>query len=243
MKLHYVLISLLGLVAAFPALGQEETKSAQSSEVSALIELASMKSEADRIIKEKEAEIDSLKLQNEERIQNLTSLFSAKIDSLNNVIKAKDLEMEDLQLSLISAASNFLYLPFDQYSITEIVDPAFEAVKGNTALYTRYRNRLVLLDNYEKHSKELINFLKNHENDEVNIFRAEEWAKSTKNEFNALSVVSAYKTYDDWPETYLGKIITDIDSSLSSGNPSEEKVRATFKAKREYLENMLTAGH
>lgn len=170
--------------------------------------------------------------------ENVTAELQAKIDSLQNVvIKQMRDSIDGFQKDLISMASNFLYIPYERYSIEQIAIPAFESVK-NPEYLDKYSNRLTLLKNYEENLKSLIAFLANAEKGLSYGLTSMKEAKA-KDNLDALSNSELYKdyqAYDDWKNTYLGRQISLIQKLL--GNPSQD-TSARLKEIRTKLENSL----
>ena len=160
------------------------------------------------------------------------------IDELQNItIKRLEASNDTLQRHLISMASNFLYIPYDEYSIEEIAIPAFLSTKGTSA-YTRYKNRLPLLQNYKADIANLVNSLSQIEKD-LGIGLTEYRNKKAREHLNNMRTAPMYQrytSYDDWENTYLGEQIRMIVTLLKS--PSED-TSSKLETIRTNLEGLL----
>ena len=156
---------------------------------------------------------------------------AAIISNLREQLKMKDEQIDKYLKKLISIASNFLYLPYEKYSINDVAIPAFETARG-TEYYTKYNIRLTLLKNYKTDTDALIKFLVSHQNEaKRNEYNLSSWAANIRSEFNAMPVVQSYKQYGDgWDETYLGQVIYGVLEQLNntSGDQAAQRIDAKF---------------
>ena len=187
---------------------------------------------ANSVLKELLRESQNETVAKEREITNL----KRKIDDLQNLtIKHLEASNDTLQRNLISMASNFLYIPYDEYSIEEIAIPAFLSTK-ETSAYTRYQNRLPLLQNYKSDMLSLVENLTLMEKDlEWGIVRNQKASEHLNNLQNSL-LYQRYTSYDDWENTYLGGQIQNICELLKS--PSEQ-TSLKLKTIRITLEGLL----
>lgn len=195
-------------------------------------------------------QVDSLKKIIQDYDKTIVELQIEKVtlDSVN--LKLKDLieierrkvkqredSISELQAYLITMASNFLYIPYESYSIEKIAIPAFKATEGSEN-YVKYSNRLPLFVNYRDDIKSLIDFLKKTE--EYFQFslssQRPERSKESLKIFNSMPVYINYNKYDDWEETFLGKKILTIQKILKTAN---ESIPQLLKYERENLEELL----
>ena len=175
----------------------------------------------------------------EMRERDITNL-QRKIDDLQNItIKRLEASNDTLQRRLISMASNFLYIPYDEYSIDEIAIPAFISTKGTSA-YTQYHNRLPLLQNYRDDLSTLISFLTQAEKDlSIGLTRLREnKAKEHLSNILSMPLYQRYSSYDDWKNTYLGTQICTIQKYLQT---PAEGTAAQLKTIRTKLERLLNS--
>jgi hypothetical protein len=164
--------------------------------------------------------------------------LKSRINDLQNVtIKRLELANDTLQLKLISMASNFLYIPYEAYSIDKIAIPAFKATNGSKA-YSKYQNRLPLLNNYKADVQSLIKYLAETEDDlSIGLTSMRNGnAVMRLNILESLPLYTRYASYNDWKNTYLGSQIIEIQKLLKT--PSE-KTSTQLKNIRVKLENLL----
>lgn len=173
----------------------------------------------------------------ESKIRDISNL-QHKIDELQNItIKRLEASNDTLQRRLISMASNFLYIPYDEYSIQEIALPAFLSTKGTSA-FARYQNRLPLLQNYKSDIESLVISLSQMEKDlgvGLTEYRNKK-ASEHLNDLQATPLYQRYTSYDDWENTYLGERIRMVYTMLKS--PSED-TSSKLKKIRINLEGLL----
>ena len=146
-------------------------------------------------------------------------------------LKEKDEQIDKYLRKLISIASNFLFIPYEKYSIDDVAIPAFETAKG-TEYYTKYNIRLTLLKNYKADTDALIKFLTAHQNEARNhTYDLSSWASSLRSEFSSMQLVRSYREYGEgWDETYLGKVIYSILDTLNNtdGPNAAQKIDSKF---------------
>lgn len=202
-----------------------------------------------RLLAENMAQIDSLigansalkgllrdaQQETDAKNREITNL-KRKMDDLQSItIKRLEDSNDTLQRRLISMASNFLYIPYDEYSIEEIAIPAFLSTKGTPA-YTRYQNRLPLLQNYKSDITSLVNSLSQMEKDlKWGIVRNQK-AREHLNNLQDSSLFQRYTSYDDWENTYLGEQIRMVCTLLKS---TSEETSSKLKTIRTNLEGLL----
>jgi len=161
-----------------------------------------------------------------------------KIANLQDItIKRIEASNDTLQRRLISMASNFLYIPYDEYSINEIAVPAFVSTRGTPA-YSKYSNRLPLLQNYKDDLQSLIAFLIRAEKDlAIGLTKMrEDKAIEHLSNLSSMPLYLRYSSYDDWKNTYLGIQICLIQEKLRTPT---EKTSAQLKSIRTNLEGLL----
>lgn len=204
-----------------------------------------------RLLSEKTTQIDSLISANlalksliresQQELEAKSREFAnlkRKIDDLQSItIKRLEASNDTLQKRLISMASNFMYIPYDEYSIEEIAIPAFLSTK-DTPAYTRYQNRLPLLQNYKSDVVSLVNSLSQMEKDlEIGLTAMRnQKANDHLNNLHVSSIYLRYTSYDDWENTYLGEQLQRILGLLKSPN---EQTSSKLKSIRINLEGLL----
>ena len=164
---------------------------------------------------EKDEKIKSLKEEKDNEIKSLKE----EISNLENESKSKDARISELEEAMLFIASNFLYIPYEDYNINNIAIPASKYVKDPT-LNSKYRDRIDLLKDYAKHVTDLRVFLEslNKEMEKMPIPR-----KNTDVILSELPNLSVYKDYTNkykeyWQETYLGKILFKVENKIKEFN-------------------------
>lgn len=132
---------------------------------------------------------------------------------------------------LISMASNFIYIPYEDYSINKIAIPAFESAKGSKE-YDEYKGRLSLLEKYKEDIDSIKIFLGGlKETFFTKSFSRNTECSNTLKKLTDLEVYKRYQTYSDWKATYLGQKIVRIETVLK--NPSDKTYSELMKVKDE----------
>ena len=117
---------------------------------------------------------------------------------------------------LVNIASNFLYIPYEAYSIQEIAIPAFKAVTDKQLLQ-KHQIKLVLLENYQQDIRDLLEFISHDVKKELDNRFARD-LNTLEKQFLEKGFYLRYSQYEDWKNTYLGKIIYDVDEKMKSYN-------------------------
>lgn len=204
-RFNYILIAILACITAMPAMAQKPTSNYTST------------GGAVYVIEDDE--------------DGYSSSANATINNLREQLRQKDEQIDRYLKKLISIASNFLYLPYEKYSINDVAIPAFETAKG-TEYYDKYQIRLTLLKNYRSDIDAISKFLSTHQNEaKKNEYDLSYWASSLRSEFNSLPTVQSYRQYGEgWDETFLGKIIYGIQDQLSNvgGDGAAQRIDSKF---------------
>ena len=164
---------------------------------------------------------DSVKL----RLQS-TKLKSLEYENQNlehntNLLKEKLLNVEK---RLVTMASNFIYIPYEAYSIDSIAIKTFEAVSTDT-LRQQHFIKYQLLKNYQNDIRDFQQFLKKTNIDLNKPFVKDATAELTT--FQNEPYYIAYHTYNDWEATYIGKKILHIEKQLKEFDGNSHKVDFT----------------
>ena len=178
------------------------------------------------------------KFQKVQTRDSINSLKLKKIEGDYNVLKNKHSQLEENQKEankkLVNISSNFLYIPFEAYSIREIAIPAFEAISDDNLKREHY-HKYSLLKDYEKHLKELLNFVDMAETELNKPFTKH--ASAVIDILNNEQFYLDYKEYDDWSNTYIGKYIISIENQLKMFNGNDKKVK--FNTIKQEVEECL----
>lgn len=175
-----------------------------------------------------------IKLQKE--IDSLRTSNSKLTDSLNGVEKEKEqVQKENKQLrdvllnadeSLANIASNFLYIPYEAYSIENIAIPAYKAIY-NEKEKNKYRNKNELLLHYQEDARTFLAFLKKVEKKLAGGFPNADDAKKAMEELDASPYYRRYQLYSDYRNTYLGKFFVEVKTQLKQFDGTVHKVNFT----------------
>lgn len=178
-----------------------------------------------------------------EQLKNLIGLLSTKqhladslsrlVNNLSKEFQKRDKDYDRLQKEfenlkeksiaadkhLIDMAANFLFIPYEQYSIEKIAIPAFSFVQSQD-LKQEYGDRLKFLRSYQQDLRDLADFLKL-----PGIGRTKISAGSALDKLKALSVYREYHEYDWLNESFLHSKMNDIEKRLNrvfqTGSPIE----------------------
>lgn len=164
---------------------------------------------------------DQLKYKNFQ-IDSLNKSISAINKANEENIKNLNDRIADRNSKLILMASNFLYIPYEDYSVNEIAIPAFEGVdddvlKKENAIY------IDLLKNYKSDIDSLCTYI-DVVMPRTKLFNLEssrvKEANNLLKEFKNHPTVARYLAYEDWEETWLGKYIKEIQKVWT--NPGDK---------------------
>lgn len=155
------------------------------------------------------ANLQSSVSENYRKIQRLNHSLSDKDDEiqrLNNQIIASD-------KALVTLASNFLYIPYEEYSIYQVAVPAFEKVHTRS-IRQEYNNRYIILSNYKNHVVELRTFLQEINRQLAGSAMLRPASSDLSKAFESLKIYTDYIAYNDWKNTYLGKFLKRVHSII-----------------------------
>lgn len=155
--------------------------------------------------------------------------MAEKIDSYLNQIAKVD-------TALIEISSNFIYIPYEAYSIDKIAIPAFNLV-SNKGFKDQYKTRLILLESYDKDIKSLHSFLLDINVDLSNPYAKGDVSKPLIQEMKGKSFYIQYSKFDDFTNTFLGKKFIEIENRLDKHD--RDKYKANFDDIIEELNNCL----
>ena len=111
--------------------------------------------------------------------------------------------------ALISMASNFIYIPYEAYSVDSIAIPAYESVQDLT-LKRQYETRYQLLKNYKADVRETVKLLSGIYQESTAPFASSGQSNELIRKITQSRVYIQYKQYEDWRNTYLGYMLTEV---------------------------------
>lgn len=151
------------------------------------------------------------------RISNL------RADSLaiHNTVNGWKKQLLKADTCLINVASNFIYIPYEAYSVKEIAIPAFQMV-SDEGLKVKYKSRYELLLKYKEHIVEFISCLT-----EMKKVLSNPFAKDANDAIKVLRTkhfYAAYRAFEGWESTFLGSRIIAIEKQLKDYKGPTSKV-------------------
>lgn len=151
-----------------------------------------------------EAQIDSM-------IASVDTVLAKQIEELKNSNETLNSQIDTAYICLEAISYNFLYIPYEAFSIKNIAIPAFNAI-NNPYIKEAGKVQFSLLQSYETDIKELIVCYRKIE-DELDLsYDGIEYVEKIK----GTDVYNNYNKYDDWENTYLGKNILLAISRMES---------------------------
>ena len=153
---------------------------------------------------------------------HITSM-NQKVDSLQALFNNLNADYENANKKLANIASNFLYIPYEAYSVEKIAIPAFEAISVS---YLREKNEIkyILLKNYKEDIISLLGYIKSVKEKYNNPFASKtpEVKNQCLNQLHNQQFYRSYIQYNDWKATYLGRQIIKVESILKSFSGSNQ---------------------
>lgn len=151
------------------------------------------------------------------RISNL------RADSLaiHNTVNGWKKQLLKADTCLINVASNFIYIPYEAYSIKEIAIPAFQMV-SDEGLKVKYKSRYEMLLKFKEHVVEFISCLT-----EMKKVLSNPFAKDANDAIKVLKTkrfYAAYRAFEGWESTFLGSRIIAIEKQLNEYRGQASKV-------------------
>lgn len=135
---------------------------------------------------------------------------------------------------LVNIASNFLYIPYEAFSIEKIAIPAFKAI-SNTELKHDHQIKYELLYNYRKNITDLLAFIEYACTELQKPFIKD--ANEVLVQFHEKSFYLSYHKYPEWADTYLGSKLSLIEKQLNDFDGNQHKI--DFTALKEELNKCL----
>jgi len=122
---------------------------------------------------------------------------------------------------LVSTASNFLYIPYEAYSIEKIALRAFDAIYDD-AMRQKHIIKYELLKNYQTDIKEMLAYLQRAKEKLSNPFELKgDGVSSLLRSLKQEPFYIEYHKYDDWENTYMGKKMISIENRLKNYSQSQ----------------------
>lgn len=232
---------LIAILFVFPIVvnAQNEQDSVKISEqteqsevktiLNAPVALEQNKAEDHNSYKELKEQYDALRRKYQTASENITKL-GQDTASLQREISAYKKKLNSSDKALVSAASNFLYIPYEAYGVEKIALRAFNAINDEN-LRQKHEIQYELLKNYQTDIRALLSFLQNAKKKWSNPFeRKGNGATSLLQEFKQESYYVKYHEYDDWSNTYLGKYIKNIENQFNNNKANFDNIIKDLEA-------------
>lgn len=209
---------LLALAATAPALAQNKADSTAHADNEVEIKIGMR--DFERLKSERDSAMTAYKalLPKYNKIVKNDSALAAQLQTARTECATFKLKCDELQqaqrkanVCLFNIASNFLYIPYEAYSVEKLAIPAFEAVTDEE-LKTQHSVNYELLKSYQNDVKQLLDFITSAEKELGNPFAKN--ADEQLRELHNLPAYINYKQYRDWKGTWLGKRLCKVEAAL-----------------------------
>lgn len=164
-----------------------------------------------------------LLIESDESKANLSKL-EHDVNLLKNDTTKLFAEQREADKRLVNIASNFLYIPYEAYSIEKIAIPAFEAIT-NAKLKQEHQIKYELLCSFRKDITELLDFIE-YACGELNKPFVKD-ANEVLVQFRDKSFYLSYHKYPEWADTFLGSKLSLIEKQLNDFDGNQHKVDFT----------------
>lgn len=165
-------------------------------------------------------QIDSISILKEQVIELCN--FEKENGSLKLELDKVNIQNDSLQIELLIIASNFLYIPYEAYSVEKIAIKSFDLVI-DSVLKNKNKIFLELLTNYSKHLLEFKNYLLLVQKEckepyliDANEFINSDEMKREKFILHKQPFYIEYKKYDDYDNTNMGKLFKKCEFKLKA---------------------------
>lgn len=156
---------------------------------------------------------DSLKSKYDKSFAKSQELSKKHAQSEQELTKLRGIVLQD-DKERVDIASNFLYIPYESYSVDSIAITTYEGIH-DVPLKEKYRIRYTLLKNYKIHISEFSNFLIQFQK-EFNRFANDKFTSQKAQQLKSLRCYKAYLAYSDGKYTFLGSRMEKALSMLQS---------------------------
>lgn len=167
--------------------------------------------------------ITSLRLELSNKSTEINKLKS-DTSSLNKRLNEVKATLKKTNKMLVNNALNFLYIPYEKWSIQEVAIPAFNAISDST-LKKECQKEEKLLKNYCQDVEALVSFLSEVEKEMAKNKIARDLSKLKKQ----LTNKDFYKRYTEkekfYKSYYLGRKIKAIEKELGNSNPNITSIK------------------
>ncbi len=140
---------------------------------------------------------------------------------------------------IIGMASFPLYFPYNEYIVNYIAIPAYESVQ-NDSLKKQYMIRYKLLKSYKADISEMADLLKSIHQECNGPFASSGQSEGWINKITQSRIFARYKQYDDWRNTYIGYMLTEVVDYLKIFN--RQTTPQKIKEKIDELDRCIETG-
>ena len=163
-----------------------------------------------------------LNLSNKKTEEELNNRNDKILEYESNIKNLKN-HINETDSCLVNIISNFLYIPYEAYSIEKIAIPASNNI-FDERLKQKQKIKFDLLKSYQNDIKSLIQFLEETQDYFKNPFTKHVVAVQKEREFKDKDFYIRYANYSDCNETFLGKIFNDVKRRLNKFDGQANKV-------------------
>lgn len=167
-----------------------------------------------------------------EELKTVRSESASRKDSIQQlttqVIELQE-EVAKLQKNLLNVAVNYIFIPYDAFSVTQIALPSFKKSK-DLPIFKEDPQYMIVLDlvqNYETDSKTVTQLLR----DARTAIKDRAKAQKVYNDLINSPLYKRYTQFNDWEQTYLGKIIKIVANNLHNPTSQSDKIIAEVGSK------------
>lgn len=175
-----------------------------------------------------EKDVERLKL-------DTINLYRKQRETDEKLLKA-DEKLLNADKKLVNIASNFLYIPYEAYSIERIAIPAFEAVTNET-LKQEHQVKYNLLRSYKTDLENVLSFIDDAEKRLKATFVTSEDAKDVISKLRGAPFYQSYRNYSDRDNTFLGGKLSFLEKQLNKFDGRSHRI--DFDTIKEELKRCL----
>lgn len=160
-----------------------------------------------------------------EKDKNKLSELEKDINILKNDTTKLYTAQRETDKILVNIASNFLYIPYEAFSIEKIAIPAFNAIVSDR-LKLEHQIKHKLLRNYREDIEKILSFIE-YACSELN----KPFVKNANDillQLHSMPFYLSYHEYPEWADTFLGSKITLIEKQLNEFDGNQHKVDFTI---------------
>lgn len=159
-----------------------------------------------KVLQEELAHTDDLQ-RRESTYREELDQCSTKLKSIKDANALLEKDIRDRNIKLENIATNFIYIPYEDFSIQKVAIPAIESLDANYSS-VEIEVKAELLKHYREDVKSLLEFFKKTYKDST--FGASDDFQENLSAFEKLELIRRYEKYKDYKNTFIGKIIEEV---------------------------------